>query len=267
MRQQVLASATCVSIAASFRFFHEFFGSSTSTLLIQRKQHRIHRLADISLQFHSICWMEVSDSLRILLCRVSQGILQLPGRFQHVLAYVHEVIPVKVQNKCTLWRLSAAEVSHQLRSTFGDESAFFSKFFSIGNSVIRIIRCAESWEFVCMCHPVKFAAIDDRTAERCPCPSIYLVVECVTISAPHSIGRKLTGVGKVLSTMSGTPCACAAFANFSISRTVSAGLAIDSPKTALVFSLKAAFNSSSVQSGSTKVTSTPIFFIVTARRL
>ena len=100
-----------------------------------------------------------------------------------------------------------------------------------------------------------------------PCPSIYFVVECVTISAPHSIGLKLTGVGNVLSTISGTPCSCAAFANFSISRTVSAGLAIDSPKTALVLSLNAALSSSSVQSGSTNVTSMPIFFIVTSIRL
>ncbi len=40
-----------------------------------------------------------------------------------------------------------------------------------------------------------------------PWPSMYLVVECVTISAPHSMGRQLTGVGNVLSTISGTPWA------------------------------------------------------------
>ena len=87
------------------------------------------------------------------------------------------------------------------------------------------------------------------------------------MSAPHSIGLKLTGVGKVLSTIRGTPCSCAAFANFSISSTVSAGFAIDSPNTTRVFSLNAALSSSSVQSGSTNVTSIPIFFIVTASRL
>ena len=69
-----------------------------------------------------------------------------------------------------------------------------------------------------------------------PWPSIYLVVECVTISAPHSIGRQFTGVGKVLSTISGTPWRCAACANFSMSRTVRAGFAMVSPKTAFVFS-------------------------------
>ena len=47
-----------------------------------------------------------------------------------------------------------------------------------------------------------------------PWPSIYLVVEWVTMSAPHSNGRQLTGVANVLSTISGTPCAWAAFGKF-----------------------------------------------------
>ena len=45
------------------------------------------------------------------------------------------------------------------------------------------------------------------------------------------------------------------------------GLEIVSPNTSLVFSLKAALSSSSVQSGEIKVTSIPIFFMVTERRL
>ena len=100
-----------------------------------------------------------------------------------------------------------------------------------------------------------------------PWPSMYLVVECVTMSAPHSMGRQLTGVGNVLSTMSGTPWACAAAANFSMSSTVSAGLAMVSPKTARVLSWKAASSSSGVQSGETNVASMPIFAMVTLMRL
>ena len=100
-----------------------------------------------------------------------------------------------------------------------------------------------------------------------PCPSIYLVVECVTISAPHSIGRQFTGVGKVLSTMSGTPWSCAACANVSMSSTASAGFAIVSPKTALVLGRKAASSSSSDAFGATKVHSMPILRIVWAIRL
>lgn len=87
------------------------------------------------------------------------------------------------------------------------------------------------------------------------------------MSAPHSIGLQLIGVANVLSTMSGTPCACAAFANLSISNTMSAGLAMVSPNTALVFGLNAASSSSSEQSGSTNVNSTPILFMVTAKKV
>ena len=96
---------------------------------------------------------------------------------------------------------------------------------------------------------------------------MYFVVECVTISAPHSIGLQFTGVGKVLSTISGTPCSCATFAKSSISSTVSAGLAIVSPNISFVFGLNAAFSSSSVASGDTNVAVIPIFAIVTAMRL
>jgi len=64
---------------------------------------------------------------------------------------------------------------------------------------------------------------------------MYFVVECVTMSAPHSNGRQLIGVGKVLSTTSGTPCAWATRASFSMSRTRTPGLLSVSPKTAFVF--------------------------------
>ena len=57
------------------------------------------------------------------------------------------------------------------------------------------------------------------------------MVEWVTMSAPHSMGRHSTGVGKVLSTMSGTPWSWAAAAKRSMSSTDSAGKAKDSPKT------------------------------------
>lgn len=96
---------------------------------------------------------------------------------------------------------------------------------------------------------------------------MYLVVACVTMSTPNSIGRQLIGVGNVLSTMSGTPWRCAASANFSKSSTMSAGLAIDSPNTAFVFGWNAASSSSSEQSGLTKVQVTPILRIVTLMRL
>ena len=97
-------------------------------------------------------------------------------------------------------------------------------------------------------------------------PSMYLVVECTTMSAPHSNGRHSTGVANVLSTIRGTPCACASSANFSISNTAMAGFAMVSPNTAFVFGRKALCSSSSGALASTKVHSMPNFFRVTANR-
>ena len=85
--------------------------------------------------------------------------------------------------------------------------------------------------------------------------------------APQVSGRQLTGVAKVLSTTSGTPWRWAAAANRSISSTVSAGLAMVSPKTALVLGWNAASSSSSLASGETKVAVMPILAIVTEIRL
>lgn len=63
------------------------------------------------------------------------------------------------------------------------------------------------------------------------------MVECVTISTPHSNGLQKIGVGKVLSTIKGTPFLCAASANFSISGILSEGFAIVSPNISFVFGL------------------------------
>ena len=70
-----------------------------------------------------------------------------------------------------------------------------------------------------------------------------------------------------MSMIRGTPCACAVFAKSSISNTVNAGLAIVSPNISFVFGRNAAFNSSSVASGDTKVAVIPILASVTAMRL
>lgn len=93
------------------------------------------------------------------------------------------------------------------------------------------------------------------------------MVECVTISHPHSIGRQLIGVANVLSTIKGTPCSCALLAHASISNTIRAGLAIVSPNTHFVFGLKAASSYSMEQSGERKVKSIPILRIVTLNKL
>ena len=52
-----------------------------------------------------------------------------------------------------------------------------------------------------------------------PCPPINFVAECITISAPYSIGLIRYGVPNVLSIISGILCACAILATASISVT------------------------------------------------
>ena len=78
---------------------------------------------------------------------------------------------------------------------------------------------------------------------------------------------QLIGVAKVLSTINGTSCSWATFANFSISRMTSAGFAIVSANKTLVFGLNAAAISSALASVSTNVQSIPSFFNVTPRRI
>ena len=96
---------------------------------------------------------------------------------------------------------------------------------------------------------------------------MYLVVECVTMSAPHSMGRQRIGVGKVLSTMNGTPCACASFANFSRSATSREGFVTVSANKALVLGRNAAASFAASSFWFTKVNSMPIFFMVMEKRL
>ena len=67
-----------------------------------------------------------------------------------------------------------------------------------------------------------------------PWPPMYLVSEWTTMSAPCSIGRHSAGEGTVLSTISGTPAACATAASAAMSVTLPSGLPTDSQKMALV---------------------------------
>src|SRR5581483_229536 len=68
-----------------------------------------------------------------------------------------------------------------------------------------------------------------------PWPPMNFVAECVTMSAPHSIGRQRYGVAKVESITSGAPCSCAIFATASMSSTLPPGLPIVSPYRTFVF--------------------------------
>ena len=67
-----------------------------------------------------------------------------------------------------------------------------------------------------------------------PWPPTNFVNEWTTTSAPWWIGLSINGVATVLSTINGTPAACATSATASRSTTLPAGLPMVSQKTAQV---------------------------------
>ena len=70
-----------------------------------------------------------------------------------------------------------------------------------------------------------------------PWPPIHFVVECMTMSAPSSIGFDRNGVANVLSISSGIFASCAIAATCGMSSTSSPGLPMVSPITSRVFGL------------------------------
>ena len=63
--------------------------------------------------------------------------------------------------------LDGTEVSHELGCALRNESASEAEFLCICDPVVRVVGSGESGELVGMCHPVKFAAVDDGSADRC----------------------------------------------------------------------------------------------------
>ena len=89
-----------------------------------------------------------------------------------------------------------------------------------------------------------------------PCPSRYLVPECMTMSAPSAAGFCSTGVAKALSTASSAPASCAMAASAAMSHTSVSGLVGVSANSSFVFGLTAARHSATSVC-ETKVVSTP----------
>ena len=96
-----------------------------------------------------------------------------------------------------------------------------------------------------------------------PWPPRYLVAEWTTMSAPWRKGLHKNGDGTVLSTIKGTPWACATSATAAISSTVRLGLPMLSAKTARVLGCIAAAKAKG-SLASTKVVSIPKRFRLTA---
>ena len=99
--------------------------------------------------------------------------------------------------------------------------------------------------------------LSTRTPPRVtPWPPMNLVAECITMSAPRSIGLDRNGVPNVLSISSGTPISWAIVATAGMSRTSIRGLPIVSPKNSFVFG-RAARRKFAGSVGSTNVVSMP----------
>ena len=73
----------------------------------------------------------------------------------------------EIQDKCMLRRLDASKISHKLCCTLCDKSALFAELLSIGDAMIRIIRCTKSRELLSIGHPVKITAVNNSTAHSC----------------------------------------------------------------------------------------------------
>ena len=86
----------------------------------------------------------------------------------HVAWHSHvKRLQAKIQIKGMLRRLNTTKITHQLCGTFCNKCAFLTKLLCIRDSVIRLIRCTKSREFICMSHPVKLAGIHNCTAYCC----------------------------------------------------------------------------------------------------
>ena len=114
-----------------------------------------------------------------------------------------------------------SRVTHQLGGCFRHAKPFCRMLWY--KSVVDKTRRAGSVRGICP-HglPSQSALMSTMAPPRLvACPSIYLVVEWVTISAPHSNGRQLMGLTGVIHNQ-GTPCLWTAIANFSMSEHIDA---------------------------------------------
>ncbi len=90
-----------------------------------------------------------------------------------------------------------AEVPHELDRGLGDVGPAQTKPFGISHTVVALIRGAQAGVAVRVSGPVKVPAVHNGAPTQLACPSMYLVVEWVTMSAPHWKGRQPTGFADV----------------------------------------------------------------------
>ena len=76
----------------------------------------------------------------------------------------------EIKKVSTLGRLRTAQVSHELRCSFGDVGARQTESFGVHESVIAFVGCGESGKFLGVCRPVEVARIHDAAAHRTAVP-------------------------------------------------------------------------------------------------
>ena len=76
-----------------------------------------------------------------------------------------QTLQSQIQDEGTLGRLDAAEVTHELGGTLGDEGTADAEALGIGNAVIALVRGAQAGEFIRVGSPVKLAAVHNGTAD------------------------------------------------------------------------------------------------------
>ena len=100
----------------------------------------------------------------------------------------------------------------------GNISAF-AEFLRINDPVIGLIRSRKSGNLSAWASQSKLPLSTIAPPTQVAWPSIYFVVECVTISAPHSKGRQLIGSSERIINNKRYAVLMSRMCEFSISRT------------------------------------------------
>ena len=85
-----------------------------------------------------------------------------------------ETLQTQIQNECTLGRLNAAEVTHQLCSTLGDKGTAQTEPLCVGNTMIAVIGSCQAGELIGMGIPVKLTAVNNTTT-NCGSMAIHIL--------------------------------------------------------------------------------------------
>ena len=78
-----------------------------------------------------------------------------------------QAFQTKVQHIGVHGGLHGAEVPHQLRGSLCNESSLLAEALGVGDTVVAVVRGAQTRELVGVRHPVELAAVHDGSAQHC----------------------------------------------------------------------------------------------------